>query len=426
MSESKFSNFITEKMMPAVVKFTNLKFVRAMMGGIAAPTAATIVGSIIAILQTPPFPPGSGGAFVEAWRAWAAANADWLTLIYTLTLNSVAIYTLIGVGIATADIEKRRPITSLCTSIMAFLILCCNYNAELGGITTNFFGSAGLFTAIIVAFCVSELVYFFEDHGFKIKLPDSVPPNIADAIGSMIYVVIIAAIITAVRLVCGMSGMLLPQLINKLFAPLFSASDTIWAVILYCLFTRLLWFFGLHGNNIAGAVTAAFLLANTTANTEAYAAGQAMPHIFTGQFQQVWTTMGMLPIAVTLLLFCRSKQLKAVGRLSVVPALFSIGEPLTFGMPLVLNFDILIPYLLNFVINGAAAYIATAAGWIGRSFVTVPWTLPHFLKAFLVSMDWRAVVLYFILFVVNIVIMLPFVKKYDNKLVAEEAASEAE
>lgn len=419
---SEKSSFLNDKLLPAISRFSNFKFVRAMTNGIVAPTAATIVGSIIAILQTPPFPATSTSTFVTAWRAWSAANAGWLSLTYTVTLNAVALYTLVGVVVATCDIERRRPVTPLITSLMSFLILCCNYDAETASLSTGFFGSAGLFTAILVGFLIPELVFFFEDKGFKIKMPDSVPPNIADSIGSMIYVILIAALMVIIRLLTGLSGMLLPGLINKIFSPLFSASDTIWAVLLYCLFTRFLWFFGLHGNNIAGSVMGAFLTHNMTANIEAYAAGQPLPYIFTGSFQGIWTTMGMLPIAVTILLFCRSKQLKAVGRISVVPALFSIGEPLTFGVPLVMNFDIFIPYLLNFAINGCAAYIATQVGFLKRTFVSVPWTLPHIVKAFLSAMDWHAVILYIILFVINVIIMLPFVKRYDRRLLSEENA----
>lgn len=410
--------------MPAVTKFSNFKFIRAMTSGIVAPTAATIVGSIIAILQTPPFPTGTGGAFVEAWRAWSTANTSWLSLAYAMTLNAVALYTLFGVALATSQIENRRPTTAICTSFMMFMLLCCNYDAKTASVTTQFFGSAGLFTAILVGYLGSEIVFFFENHGFKIKMPDSVPPNIADAIGSMIYVVIIAAITIGLRLLVGLSGMLLPAVINLCFSPLFSATDTLAAVILYCLFTRLLWFFGLHGNNIAGSVVGAFFLMATTANTEAYAAGQAMPYIFNGQFQ-MWCTMGMFPIALTLLLFGKSKQLKAVGKLSIVPSIFAIGEPLTFGLPLVLNFDILIPYLGIFVLDGAVPYILTQMGLIGRAFVTVPWTLPHILKAFLISMDWRASVVYVILCALNVLIMAPFIKKYDKKLCLEEAKAEA-
>ena len=108
----------------------------------------------------------------------------------------------------------------------------------------------------------------------------------------------------------------------------------------------------------------------------------------------------------------------------VVPALFCIGEPLTFGVPMVLNFQLAIPYFLNFVINGVTAYLATAAGFIGRTFVSVPWTLPHFLQAFLTTMDIKAVLLYFILVVVNIIILIPFVKRYDKQLLEQEQASQ--
>lgn len=421
---SEKTDFLQEKVLPAVSKFSNFKFVRAMTSGIVAPTAATIVGSIIAILQTPPFPKDVTGTFIAGWRAWSAANTGWLSLVYTVTLNAVALYTVVGVACATADIEKKRPVTPIITSIMCFLILCCNYDPSTTSLTTNFFGSAGLFTGILAGYFATEAVVKFEDSKLKIKLPDSVPPNISDSIGSLIYVIIIAAATIAIRLICGAAGALLPALINKIFAPLFSASDTVWAVILYCLFTRLLWWFGLHGNNIAGAVMGPFMLANITANTEAYAAGQALPTIFNSAFQSIWTTMGMLPIAVCMLLFCKSKQLKAVGRISVIPALFSIGEPLTFGTPLVLNFDILVPYLVNFILNGTVAYLATAAGFLKRTFVSVPWTLPHVVKAFLCGMDVHAVILYLILFVANIAIMYPFMKKYDAKLLKEEEEAE--
>lgn len=422
---SEKPNFMTDKVLPAVTKFSNFKFVKAMANGIVAPTAATVVGSIIAILQTPPFPKTNTSAFVTAWRAWSAANTDWLSLVYLASMNFVAIYTLIGVVVATANLEKKRPVTPLVTSFMVFIILSCNYDVETKSLSTAFFGSAGLITAILVGYLVTEAVVKFEGGKIKIKLPDSVPPNIADALGSMLYVIIIAAAAIVLRLVCGLSEKLLPQLINTLFSPLFTAADSFWAVLLYTLLVRLFWFFGLHGGNIASPVMGPFMLANMAANTEAYAAGQPLPYIFTNAFSNIWTTMGMLPIAITILLFCKSKQLKTVGKIAVVPAFFCIGEPLTFGVPLVLNFDLVIPYMLTFGLNASVAYLATAAGLINRTFVSVPWTLPHFIKAFLTGMDYRTVILYFILLAADIAIMTPFMKKYDRKLLKEEEGTEA-
>lgn len=426
MSETKSSFFDTlqEKVLPAVTKFSNYKFVKAMTQGISAPIAATIVGSIIAILMTPPFPASTTGGFVDAWRAWSAANAGWLSLVYSLTLNSVALYTVFGVSIATSTLNKKRPTTPLVIAVMSFMILVIASD-EAGGVLINHFGSTGLFTGILVGFIVTDIMNKMDDSKLKIKLPDSVPPNIADSIGALFNAMIIAAAVILIRVILmSTTGKLLPVLINGLFAPLFSASDSVWAVLLYVLLVRFFWFCGLHGGNIAGSIMSPFLTANFLANSEAYAAGQALPHIFTSAFSSLWTTMGMLPIAITLILFAKSEQLKAIGRIGVVPALFCIGEPLTFGVPMVLNFQLAIPYFLNFVINGVTAYLATAAGFIGRTFVSVPWTLPHFLQAFLTTMDIKAVLLYFILVVVNIIILIPFVKRYDKQLLEQEQASQ--
>ena len=419
-----FMDTMQEKVLPAVTKFSNYKFIKAMTTGITAPVCATIIGSVIAVLMTPPFPPTATGGFIDAWRAWSAANAGWLMLVYQLTLNSVALYTLAGVSIATSGLNKKRPTTPLVVAMMSFMILAVASD-EAGGVMINHFGSTGLFTAILTGYFVTDVLNKLDDSKLKIKLPDSVPPNIADSIGALFNAMLIAAIVIVLRVVLmNTTGKLLPVLINGLFAPLFSASDSVWAVLLYVLLVRFFWFCGLHGGNIAGSVMSPFLTANLLANSEAYAAGQTLPHIFTGAFSSLWTTMGMLPIAITLLLFAKSEQRKAIGRVGVVPALFCIGEPLTFGIPLVLNFQLAIPYFLIFIINGVAAYAATAIGFIGRSFVSVPWTLPHFLQAFLTTMDIKAVLLYFILLAVDIVIMIPFVRVYDRQLLEQEQAEQ--
>ena len=82
-----FMDTMQEKVLPAVTKFSNYKFIKAMTTGITAPVCATIIGSVIAVLMTPPFPPTATGGFIDAWRAWSAANAGWLMLVYQLTLN---------------------------------------------------------------------------------------------------------------------------------------------------------------------------------------------------------------------------------------------------------------------------------------------------------------------------------------------------
>ena len=108
----------------------------------------------------------------------------------------------------------------------------------------------------------------------------------------------------------------------------------------------------------------------------------------------------------------------------MVPALFNIGEPLTFGLPLVLNFDIFIPYLIVFALNGAVPYLACQMGFMNIPYLSIPFTVPAFIKVFLMSMDARAVLVYLVNMALSVLVMIPALRRYDRKLLAEELKSQ--
>jgi PTS system cellobiose-specific IIC component len=224
-----------------------------------------------------------------------------------------------------------------------------------------------------------------------------------------------------VKLGLGHFGYTLGSFINGIFAPIFTASDSLIGVLIYCIFVRILWFFGLHGNNIAGAVINVVLSQNFVANAEAMVAGEAPKYIFTSAFQN-WTTMGILFMVIAMLIFAKSAQLKAISRIALVPALFNIGEPLTFGLPIMLNFDILGGYLLNFALCGAIPYLACKWGLMNIPYISVPFTVPAIIKVFLMSMDFRSILVYLFDMVVCVAVMAPSIIKYDRKLLAKEQA----
>ena len=253
-------------------------------------------------------------------------------------------------------------------------------------------------------------------------MPDSVPPFVSEQLEDMISSLMVMAVVVLVKLGFDAFGTTLGGFINKLFGPLFSGSDTLFTVLAYCIIVRILWFFGIHGNSVAGAVINPILTMSAVANTEAVVAGGEPTIIFNSNFQQ-WTTQGILFIVIALLLVAKSEQLKAVSRIALVPALVNVGEPLTFGLPLVLNFDIFVPYIIVFALCGFTPYMACKLGLMRIPYVGVPFTIPAIIKVFLMSMDWRAIVVYLVNAVVCVLIMIPFIKKYDNKLLAEEAAS---
>ena len=419
MNSEKTTSFIQEKVIPAISKFTNLQFVRCMQQGIVACTNATMIGAIFMLLMIPPFPATSTGAFIDAWRNFAAANAGILNLGYQLGLNAAGFYIVFGMVHAICQDEHAPIVNNMVLSVMAFCVLQCGF-LEDGGLDIGFWGAKGMMAAIIVGYCVPKLNIFLKKHGIKIKMPDSVPPFISEQLEEIFSSMGTIAIVFLVKIGFDMMGTNLGAFVNGLFGPLFSASDTLAAVLIYCIFVRILWFFGIHGNNVAGAVVNPILTANLVSNAEAVAAGGKATIIFNSAFQN-WTTQGILFIVIAMIIVAKSEQLKAVSKVSLFPALCNIGEPLTFGLPLVLNFDILVPYLIVFTLCGFTPYMACKLGLMNVPYVSVPFTVPAVIKVFLMSMDWRAVVVYLVNGVICVLIMIPFLKKYDAKLCAIEA-----
>ena len=118
-------------------------------------------------------------------------------------------------------------------------------------------------------------------------------------------------------------------------------------------------------------------------------------------------------LALTALLcFSKSKQLKTIGRLGIVPAFFNISEPVIFGLPLMLNPVFFVPFLLTSVINGTAAYLTMQVGLIGKSFAMLSWQMPSVIGAFFSTMDWKAPLLILVLIVVDGLVYFPFFKIY--------------
>lgn len=418
MSKMSMTDYIQEKVTPVVTKFCNLKFVACMQAGITACMSACMIGSIFMLLMNAPFPADSTNALAVAWRSFSAANATWLNMGYQLGLNAAGFYILLGMVVAVCKHDNMPLTNNLVLSVFAFVVLQCSF-VEGGGLDIGFWGAKGMMAALVIGYFVPISNNWLLNHGFKIKLPDSVPPAVAEPLNQIFTSMFVTAGVFAVKLGLAQFGFTVGSLINGLFAPLFSASDTLGAVLLYCILVRVLWFFGLHGNNIAGSVVNVFLTTNLVANAEAVANGQEPTFIFNGAFQN-WTTTGILAMVIALIIVAKSQQLKAISRISIVPALFNIGEPLTFGLPIVLNFDIFVPYLIVFALNGAIPYLACQWGLMKIPYISIPFTVPAIIKVFLMSMDWRAVVVYLVNMVVCILIMIPCLKRYDRKLLKEE------
>lgn len=411
---------IQSKVAPAINKFVGFEFVKCLSQGCTAALSVIMIGSIFTMLRTPPVPAGTTNAFLLAWAAFSSANQSWLSLGTQFSMDFMGLYTCIATVVALCNIQKKRPTNYIIIALFSFFLLCTPM-AD-GKLDVGWLASKGMFPAVIIGYLVTKLLIFLQDKGLKVKLPDVVPVSIADPLTSLFANLGVAAVVLAVYLGFGALGTTVPDLINNIFKPLFLATDSLPAVIIYVLMCRLLWFFGIHGDNIGKAVVRPILAANLAVNAEAWAAGEAMPHIFTQAFN-FWTYTPYLAIALALLLAARSAQNKAIAKVVIGPAFFNISEPITFGIPLVLNFSLLLPTLFVFVLDVTVPYIMYMLNMMQVPYLAVIGCVPCVFLSFLTSLDFMNVVVYLILLAVNVLILYPFFRKYDQKILAQEKAA---
>ncbi|MGT2811778.1 PTS sugar transporter subunit IIC [Streptococcus minor] len=266
--------------------------------------------------------------------------------------------------------------------------------SQWGAIALKYAGATGLFTALFVGFLATFVYATLTKRNIVIKMPDSVPPAVNKAFASIIpgtaaiYVTSIVAF-----LIFTMSGLSLSDLISKYVQiPLLGLSQGLGSVILLTFLVQLFWFFGIHGHNVLAPVLDGIYVVALTENTAAYEATRSvadLPYLWTRGSFDAYAQMGgsgvTLALIIAIFLFSKREEHRAVAKLSAPMGLFNINEPITFGIPMVLNPVFVIPWLIVPPVCATIAYLATASGLIPPVFATVPWITPPGLYAYLAT-----------------------------------------
>lgn len=298
---------------------------------------------------------------------------------YQLTLGVVGLIVSFGIAASLAKQYALHETLAGLTGCMAFLMLAGFHTGDEQSI--RYLSSAGLFTAILSAFYAIEVIRLFMRKGWVISMPEDVPML---TMQSFKFMLPIMAIMLSLSLfnhyLVQSTGYLFPQLIEQAFQPLVLASDSLAAVLISILVCQLLWFVGIHGALIVTGIMNPFWISNLLVNQQTMEAGQRMlPHIYLPAFWDFFILIGgvgsTLPL-VYLAIRSRSNHLKSVGKISVIPSIFNINEPILFGFPIIMNPLFIIPFILVPMINATIAWYLTSAGLLDRVVMMIPWSVP--------------------------------------------------
>ena len=258
-------------------------------------------------------------------------------------------------------------------------------------------------------------------------MPESVPSNVSRSFTilfpSLLTILIVSAIGMVFEMITGMT--IFNAIVTFIQRPLSNVLTGLPGYIFLVFMTTLLWCFGIHGTQTLKAIYEPILLAAFAENEAAYAAGTAIPNIINTPFMSCFSTItgagitGGLVIAI--LLFSKREDYRAIAKLEIPCAIFNINEPLVFGLPIVMNPILAIPFMLSPAVSATVAYFLTNIGFCGRMVVNAPWTTPPVLMAFLSSGgSVGAAITQILSIVIAFVIYIPFVIMANNQPVEAE------
>lgn len=417
-------NIIERKITPMAGAVGQQRHVIAIRDGFVAALPFMIIGSFMLVFIFPPFSPDTTWRFARAWLDFSVNHRQQLMLPYNLSMGVMTFFISVGIGASIGKHYKLDPVMTGLLAFMGFLLVAAPY--QDGKIATDYFSGQGIFTAIITALYTSEVYAWLKRHNIIIRLPKEVPTGVARSFEILIPVIVIVATLHPLNLLIeSWTGMIIPQAIMHLLAPLVSASDSLPAVLISVLVCQVLWFAGIHGALIVTGIMNPFWLTNLAANQAALEAGSLLPHTYLMGFWDFYLLIGgvgsTLPLAF-LLLRSRAIHLRTIGKMGVVPSIFNINEPILFGMPIIMNPLFFLPFICVPMINAVFAWTAIKLGWVAQVVSMAPWTTPGPIGASWAA-NWALSPVFMCLFcmVMSALMYLPFLRVYERTLLQQEA-----
>ena len=419
----KIQNIMDKTIAPVASKVADSKMLDALMGGMMCTLPMTLGVSVIAILINFPIPGFSD--WVVSSGLMATGNS-----ILTVTMNMMGIYISFFIGLKWGKVCGLSGYTGGIVSGAVFLAFMPQQSFEdipmASFINTSYMGSNGIFVAILLGLIVPKVTAILMSK-LEIKLPDMVPPMVADSLSPMFAAIVLFTAVWFAK--WGLSftpwGNLFDMINTLIGTPVTMVGASPLAYIIVCSLQSIFWFFGVHPNVMLNFY-APVIMACSAANTEAIIAGEALPY---GAWAVValGTAIGgqanALGISISLL-FTKSERFKAIRGIALVPSLFNISEPLMFGLPVVLNPMYFIPFVLNIPVCAIVVQALYALG-LGAAFnptIQLPWVLPQPVIAFMQG-GIGCLVISVAVLAVSVLMYTPFTLMADRQALREEQAA---
>jgi PTS system cellobiose-specific IIC component len=430
---NKVQEFLENRFAPFATRLAGQRHLAAIRDGFISFMPFLIIGSIFIIIQDFPAP---GWQELQA-KLFGEGFNQFIILPKRVTYDIMSLYIVAAISYKLAQFYKLDGFSVAILSIASFVLLSpisttIDINGSAHEVTRvitvgGWYGTNGILVAIITALVVTEIFNYFVKKNIVIKMPEGVPPAVSRAFSALLPGFFIIVVMLLVRLLFLQTSY---QYIHNLIYSTVSlpmqkmVANNILGAIATVFSISLLWSIGLNGGTIVNGIMRPFWIPLQDANLAAIEAGDIPPNIITEQFfDMVWIGGAGATLGVVFLLMykSKSKQYKELGKLSLLPGLFNINEPIMFGLPVVLNPIGIIPLILTPIVITVINYLAMALNIVARpTGVIIPWTTPPIIQGFLITGRISGAILQIVDILVVMLVWWPFIALMDNKKYEDE------
>lgn len=413
---------LSKVLVPVAGKLNNSRYLQVLRDAFMLAFPLTIFGSIAVVIANLPF--------LDKIMSESSLNMlkDMLGVAPNATMGVMTVFVVFGIGYYLSKSYEVEGIFGGAIALASFLLLTPfvvqieGKEAVQGVIPLDRLGAKGMFLGMITAFIAGEIYRKVVQKNITIKMPAGVPPAVAKSFAALIPAVVTLTFFLVVNIIVTQMFQtnMHDVIYNAVQAPLVGLGSGIIPTLIAIFVAQILWFFGLHGQIIINSVMDPIWNTLSLENLNAYTQTGEVPHIVSKQFIEIYTVgmggTGMtLAVIFAILLFMKSKQMKQVAKLGLGPGIFNVNEPIIFGLPIVMNPLVIVPWILAPMIVTLVTYLAMSSGLVPPpNGVAVPWTVPIFINGIMATNSLAGGLLQLVNFLIVLVIWFPFLKFIDR------------
>ncbi len=394
--------------------------VRAVRNALVNMIPVLTIGAFALILQTLPVP---------AYRVFLQTSAGvefshFLRLVYSGTFGVLSVYITILISYAYVKLrasENSSIVGAILSAIICFAILA---GAYLPGFNTDYLGPKSMFLALLTGLGASALFHWLyrrlrrDSHRvFTVGADLEFTKAISTLAPITLTVGVFAAINTLIIRAANVDSFLMG--LHSFSNWLFSFGEAgFFKGFFFVLLSSLLWFFGIHGSDTLEGVMETYFTPGLAANQAAVIAGKAPEIILTKGFFDSFVLMGgcgaTICLLITIMLFSGNRARKRLGLGAAFPMIFNINEIMVFGLPIILNPVMFVPFILVPLLCYTVAYLALFAGLVPLITSDVAWTTPVLLGGYYATGSIAGSLLQLVNITLGVAVYLPFVRILDR------------